>query len=147
MTLPRLASIIALGENASAGILHVLLKARPIRIGVTACAVAAMLALSMLPAEHLHASDAERPVVHRHVIGDAAEHADSSVDHPDHWAVQTLDPTFHSERQYAVRRPLITVEPVLVVPDRRFAGRVEPLDAVMTHGPPIRVRSLRAPPA
>ena len=102
----------------------------------------------MLPAEHLHASSSGRALVHRHVIDDAAEHAGfSSIDQGDRRGVTTVEPRFVSERQYDSRSPLITVELVLVAPERRFVGRMEPIDALMTHGPPIRVGSPRAPPA
>jgi hypothetical protein len=111
------------------------------------CAVAAVLVLSLLPAEHLHTFSVGQPIVHRHVIDDTAQHGAASIDHDGHGGVTTLEPTFVAARQYDVHRPLITVELVLVVPDRRVVGRVEPMDAVMTHGPPIRPPSLRAPPA
>ncbi len=125
---------------------NLVLKARLVRIVVTVCAVAATLALSILPAEHLHESYSGRPIVHRHVIDDPAEHA-GTIDHGDHHGVKTLEPTFVAEREYDVDRPLVTVELVLVAPEPRFIGRVEPIAARLTHGPPIRVRSLRAPPA
>jgi len=114
---------------------------------VAVWAAASILALSMLPAEHLHTSDVERPVVHRHGLDDGAGSAGSFIDHDDHRSVSSSDPTYVPERQYDIDRPLITVELVLIRPDRRFVGRVEALDPVMTHGPLIRVRSLRAPPA
>ena len=122
------------------------LKARLVRIVVTVCSVAATLALSIVPAAHVHESYSGRLIVHRHVIDDAAEHA-GTIDHGDHHGVRTLEPTFVSERQYDVDRPLITVELVLVAPEPRFVGRVEPIAARLTHGPPIRSGSLRAPPA
>ena len=106
------------------------------------------MALSMLPAEHLHASPSGRALVHRHVIDEAAEHAGfSSIDQGDHRGITTLEPRFVSGRHYDSRSPLITVELVLVAAERRFVGRMEPIDALMTHGPPIRVGSPRAPPA
>jgi len=116
------------------------------RIAVTVCAVAATLALSMLPAEHVHETYSGRAIVHRHVIDDAAEHA-GTIDHGDHHATKTLDSTFVAERHYDVDRPLVSVEFVLVAPEPRFVGRVEPIAPRLTHGPPIRVGSLRAPPA
>lgn len=122
------------------------LQARLVRIVVTVCSAAATLALSVLPPEHLHESYSGRPIVHRHVIDDSAEHA-GAIDHGDHHGVKTLEPAFVSERRYDVDRPLLTVELVLVAPERRFVGRVEPTAARLTHGPPIRSRSLRAPPA
>ena len=105
-----------------------------------------MLALSILPAEHLHESYSGASIVHRHVIDDAAEHADT-IEHGDHHGVKTLEPTFLSERQYDVDSPLIIVELALAAPEQRLVGRVEPIAARLTHGPPIRSRSLRAPPA
>ena len=123
-----------------------MLNARLVKIVVTVCSVAATLALSILPAEHLHESYAGRPIVHRHVIEDAAEHA-GTIDQGDHHDAKTLEPAFVAEREYDVDRPLVTVELVLVAPEPRFIGRVEPIAARLTHGPPIRVRSLRAPPS
>jgi hypothetical protein len=122
------------------------LKARLVRIVVTVCSVVATLGLSMLPPEHVHESYSGRAIVHRHVIEGPAEHA-GSIDHGDHHAATTLEPTFVAERHYDVDRPLVTVALVLVAPEPRFLGRVEPIAPRLTHGPPIRVRSLRAPPA
>lgn len=122
-------------------------KARSTRIGVTVCAVGAMLALSMLPAEHLHASDFGKAFVHRHVIDDRADHPGSSLNHGDHTSVKTLDPTFDAQRHYDVAQPLLTAELLVATPDRRFTGRVDRAQGPPTHGPPIRIRSLRAPPA
>ena len=124
----------------------ILFNARPCRIVATIGAVAATLALSMLPTEHVHTSHAGRAVAHRHVIDDRPEHA-GSLAHGDHGGVTTREPSFVSELQHAVNRPLITVEMVPAVPARRSAGRVALIDPLMTHGPPIRVSSLRGPPA
>lgn len=124
-----------------------MLKARSTRIGVTLCAVGAMLALSMLPAEHLHASAFGKTLVHRHVIDDAADHAGSSLDHGDHSSVKTLTLTFDSQPHYDVAQPIATAELMVAPPDRRFIGRVGRAQGPPTHGPPIRTRSLRAPPA
>jgi hypothetical protein len=122
-----------------------------IRRVVTACAVAATLALSVLPAEHVHESDSGRPLVHRHAVEDAAEHARTehagTVDHGDHHAVGTADATFVAERQHDLERPAVTVIPPLVAPERRLVGHVALLDDPVAHGPPIRVGSPRAPPA
>jgi hypothetical protein len=125
----------------------ILLRVRPIRIGVAVWAMAALLALSMLPAEHLHASGPGRALVHRHMMDDGTEHPGSSVDHGDHQSAQIVNPAFDSQRQYDLDSPLIVAAPVLVAPEQRVVGRVQPTDAPLTHGPPIRVRSLRAPPA
>lgn len=122
------------------------LKARSLKIVVTVCAVVATLAVAMLPAEHVHETYSGSAIVHRHVIDDAAEHA-GTLDHGDHHGVKMLDSTFVSERQYDIDRPLIAVALVLVAPERRLVARVEPIDAPVAHGPPIRSSSLRAPPA
>lgn len=122
------------------------MKARLVRIVVTVCSVVATLGLSMLPPEHMHESYSGRAIVHRHVIEDPAEHA-GSIDHADHRGVKTPEPTFVAERHYELDHPLVTVDIVLVAPEPRFTGRVAPTAARLTHGPPIRVRSLRAPPA
>jgi hypothetical protein len=104
-----------------------------------------MLALSLLPAEHLHESDSGS-IVHRHVIDDEGGHP-RSIDHGDHHGAKTLEPTFVSESQYDLEQPEIIVTRVLVAPEGRLLDRVEPNDAPVAHGPPIRVGSLRAPPA
>ncbi len=122
-------------------------KGRLATLVVTVCSVATTLALSILPAEHLHESDTGRPTVHRHVIDHTAEHA-GAIDHGGHHDVKTLDdPLFVSERQYSVDRPQFTGALLLVAPERRPVGRVEPIDAPLAHGPPIRVGTLRGPPA
>ena len=135
-----------------------LLKASPLRIVVTAGAVIAVFGLSLLPAEHLHASPSGTAVVHRHVVDDPSEHPEATLHHDDHAPVTTLDHDAHSsvttvdsafnaQRQYSVARPLIPAGLLDIARDRRFSGRVDRLDVPRSHGPPIRVRSLRAPPA
>lgn len=114
---------------------------------MTVCAVGAMLALSMLPVEHLHASNFGQVFVHRHIIDEGATHAGSSLDHGDHTSVRTLNPTFDSQRHYDVAQPPVTAELLIAPPDRRYTGRVDRAQGPPTHGPPIRSRSLRAPPA
>jgi hypothetical protein len=109
------------------------------------CAIAAVLALSLFPAEHLHESDSGS-IVHRHVIDDAGGHP-GSIDHGDHHGAKTLEPTFVSESQYDVDRPETIVAGGVVAPEGRLLGRVEPIEAQLAHGPPIRIASLRAPPA
>lgn len=123
-----------------------MLKVRRFGIVVTVCAIVATLGLSALPVEHVHESYSGRPIVHRHLIDEPAQHA-GSIDHGDHRGVQTLEPTFVSERQYNIERPLITVVLVVIAPERRLVGRAEAIDAAVAHGPPIRLDSLPAPPA
>ena len=112
-----------------------------------------MLGLSMLPAVHVHDSVSGQTVAHRHVVDEASDHDDalahtgSSLDHGDHHAAKTLEPTFVAERPFDLDHPVVTVRVVLAELDRRVVGQVDPPDGVMTHGPPIRVDSLRAPPA
>src|SRR5215210_746510 len=107
----------------------------------TVCSVASTLALSIVPAEHVHQSFSGRPIVHRHVIEDPAQHA-GTIDHGDHDALKTLEARFVAERPYDVDRPVIAVEPVLVAPEPRFVGRLEPIAAHRTGGPPTLLRSL-----
>ena len=124
---------------------------RTIRFVASGCAVAALVALSMLPAEHIHESHERPQVVHRHVVDEPSEHADSGhhgfIEHDGHLGVTILEPTFFSERQYDIERPLVTIAPVLVAPERRVAVGVDLIDDPVAHGPPLRVGSLRAPPA
>jgi len=134
-------------KSEAPGILKFLLKVTPVRIVVTACAVVAVLALSLLPAEHLHTSQSGAMLVHRHVVDVGAEHPDAGLDHGDHTSATTVDSTFSLQRQYSSVRTLIPAGLLAVAPDRRFSGRVDRIDAPRSHGPPIRVRSLRAPPA
>lgn len=130
------------------GILPVFVNTLLTRIGVTACVLVGTLAMSILPAGHLHTSDAGRSFVHRHAIDVGADHGRASIGHGDHDGVQTLDPLFVSERQYDVERPLITAELVIVAPGQRLPGWTEAIDGPLRlHGPPIRTGSLRAPPA
>lgn len=124
-----------------------MLKARSTKLGVAICALCAMVALSVLPAEHLHASDVSKSFLHRHVIDDGADHAGSSLDHGDHTSVKTLNPTFDVQRQYEVGQPLLAAELLVPRPDSRVTARVERAQGPPAHGPPIRIRSLRAPPA
>ena len=122
------------------------LKARAVRIVVTVCSVAATLALPMLPPEHMHETYSGRPILHRHIIDEPAEHA-GAIDHGDHHGVKTLEPTFVSERQYNIAGPLMSVALVIIAPERRLVGRPEAIDAPVAHAPPIRLDSLPAPPA
>lgn len=123
-------------------------QSRPLIIAVTVCALAAMLALSMLPAEHLHvSSESGHQVVHRHASDDADAHDGSSFDHSEPGSVTILEPTFVSERRYAGDRPLITVDLVVVEPTRSVIGPMAAVDILKAHGPPIRAGSPRAPPS
>lgn len=106
-----------------------------------------MLALSVLPAEHVHASGAGKVLVHRHVIDDGAHHSDSSLDHGKHATVTTLEPAFDAQRRYEAPHPLTASERLAARPDLRVAGRMDRIAAPPAHGPPIRVGSLRGPPA
>ena len=110
------------------------------------CAIAATVALSILPAAHVHVADGGAPLVHQHPVNAPAGHG-SALDHPDHHGVNTLEPVFVSERQYDVDHPLLTAASVLVAPAHRLIGRVDLTGDPVAHGPPIRIRSLRAPPA
>ncbi len=126
-----------------------MVKIRSVRLAVTLASFAATLALSMLPPAHVHESSSGPPIVHRHVADASADHADhsASIDHGDHSGVKNLDPTFVAEPRRDAARPVLTSAPVLVAPERREIGRMALLDDPVAHGPPIRVKSLRAPPA
>lgn len=116
------------------------------RIGVTVCAIGVMLAAWMLPAAHVHTSHSGEAVVHRHAAEHSPHHPSQSLDHDEHHVVTSPDPTYLSGRQFAVDRPALTTA-LVVEPQRRVVSRVARLDAPLPHGPPIRIRSLRAPPA
>jgi len=120
-----------------------LLKARILRIGVTICAVMAVLALSILPATHLHRSISGNALIHSHLVDDPLEHA-GTLDH----GVRTFAPVFTTERTTHAVAMLAAASPVfLVTVERRSLGYTEALDAPVIHGPPLRIPSLRAPPA
>jgi len=107
-----------------------------------------MAVLAVLPAEHLHSSPSERPVVHRHATEDAVEHAGVAFEHDDHHAANTLELRYMAGRHYGLGRPVIAAELVLVGPDRNMVARVDMLETPMTHGPPPPIGPpLRAPPA
>jgi hypothetical protein len=128
-------------------ILRVLLKTRVLRIGVTVCAVAAVLALSIVPATHLHRSVSGRPLVHSHLVNDPVEHA-GTLDHGDHHAVGTFAPVFVGERILNAVPALTPVaRAVLARPETRSLAYSDALGAPVIHGPPGRIISLRAPPA
>lgn len=130
-----------------ARILEVLLKRRILRIGVTVCAVAAVLALSMVPTTHVHQSLSGKPLVHSHFINDPVEHA-GTLDHGDHHGVRTFASVFMAERT-TNSVPVLTTVAVFVLarPETRSLGYRDALDAPVIHGPPLRVLSLRGPPA
>lgn len=117
------------------------------RVAVTVCAVAAILALSTLPVEHLHRSDSAKAIVHRHAMDDVPERLGVTLDHSDHHSARTLEPAFVSQRQYDLDRTLVTAARVFMAFDRRVAGPLKPFDARKAHGPPVSSASLRAPPA
>jgi hypothetical protein len=130
-----------------ARILGILLKGRIVRIGVTICAVMAVLALSILPATHLHQSISGKALIHSHLIDDPLEHA-GTLDHGDHHGVRTFAPVFTTERTtHAVTTLAVGSAVFLVTPERRSLGYTEALDAPVIHGPPLRIPSLRGPPA
>ena len=134
-------------EGELARILEVLLKRRILRIGVTVYAVAAVLAVAVMPAPHMHQSASGKPLVHSHLINDPVEHA-GTLDHGDHRGVRTFAPVFLAERTANSVPALTTVTLfVLATPETRSLGYSDALDAPVIHGPPLRVLSLRAPPA
>lgn len=105
-----------------------------------------MLGLGWFPAAHAHKLISGKTLVHSHLIADPVEHA-GTLDHGDHHGVQTLVPSFTIERILQVAVPVVLSAVVLVLPETRPLSRVNALDAPVIHGPPLRVQSLRAPPA
>lgn len=105
-----------------------------------------MLAAWMLPAVHVHTSHSGQAVVHRHATEHSPHHPSQALDHDEHHVVTSPEPAYVSGRQFAVDRPVLTVA-LVVEPQLRVISRVAGLDAPLSHGPPIRIRSLRAPPA
>lgn len=129
-------------------ILCVLLKGRIVRIGVTICAVVAVVALSMLPATHLHRSISGKSLVHSHFTADPVEHA-GALDHADHNGVRTFVSVFTAERTTdPVMAPtVVTAVFLLAAVEPRPLAYNDALEAPVIQGPPLRVISLRAPPA
>lgn len=134
-------------EGELARILKALVKRRILRIGVTVCAVAAVLGLAIVPATHLHQSLSGKPLVHSHLINDPVDHA-GTLDHGDHHGVRTLAPVFMAGRTINTVPALVGVAVfVLAQPEPRSLAYSDALDAPVIHGPPPRVLSLRGPPA
>lgn len=113
---------------------------------MTVAAVCAVLGLGLLPAAHAHTLTSGETFVHSHVTGDPAGH-DGTLDHGDHHVVPASVPSFTVERTLRIAAPVVPAVAVLAAPDTRPPGPVQALDAPVIHGPPLRVRSLRAPPA
>lgn len=134
-------------QPAAARILVTLLRDRALRIGVTVCAIAAVLTLGVLPVAHVHELYSGETLVHSHMIDDPVEHA-GTLDHGDHHSVRTLEPTFLVQQVQQLDPPvLLSMTVVVSPPETRALSYVDALDAPVIHGPPIRVVSLRAPPA
>lgn len=123
-----------------------MLRTRTTRIAVTIGSVAAIIALTLLPAEHLHHEERGPVVIHRHLPEQTVAHGGVSFDHADDDAT-ILEPVFVCGRQFVVVPPVTTAgEPVTpFVP--RCLGRILIADIPRLHGPPIRFDSLPAPPA
>ena len=114
---------------------------------MTVYAVAAVLALAVMPAPHLHESVSGKPLIHSHLINDPVEHA-GTLDHGDHRGVRTFAPVFMAERTTNSVPALMAVAVfVLAKPETRSLAYSDALDAPVIHGPPPRVLSLRGPPA
>lgn len=131
-----------------------MLNSRIIQIVTAVGSGLAMLALSVLPAEHVHRSDSGPSVVHRHVIdADNDAHHDShaadlqaSGDHGDHADAETLTATFVAERQYVALAPLVVAIFLFQAPEPQSIVREVVDDVPLAHGPPIRLLALRGPP-
>lgn len=106
-----------------------------------------MAALWAAPAEHVHPSPDGPSVVHRHLIDDTARHANPTFDHDDHSTATTIDPVYVPEQPFADPQPLSAARTLPGGPERRFVGRAAPGPLPIAHSPPLRIGSLRAPPA
>jgi hypothetical protein len=133
------------------------LTSRILKIVAAASSGIAMFALSLLPAEHLHRSASGPSVIHRHVMEEAVEahhdsetegvHIHASLHHDDHANAETLTQVFVAERQYVSLAPLVVAILLLPPPEPRVVERIVPDAVPLAHGPPIRLLSLRGPPA
>jgi hypothetical protein len=128
------------------GILRLLLKVRSVRVGVAFGVVVAVLALSVLPAAHLHRLASGQTMVHSHVL-DAAEDHQNTLDHGDHHAAQTLSAVFTVERGVYSFVALTVAVVLLPVPQPQSFAYAPALVDPVIHGPPIRALSPRGPPA
>jgi hypothetical protein len=120
------------------------------RLSVLAVALIAITGL--LPAPHLHAADGRATVhVHGGAAGVAhdvdADHDDHlALDHGDHTAAQTLDPSYNVAARFVFSIALIA-EPAPADAALRVRTRLIRSDILPTHDPPIRFTSSPAPPA
>ena len=137
-------------------ILGALISRRVPGLGVTLCAVAIVLAKAFLPAAHVHQSLSGEPIAHAHLAAEPADHADSvdheehGLDHGDHHHhdVLSLAQTYIVDSAPVLVAALVLLGTAFVPPpdvtNWRYATA---FDAPVIHGPPVRVTSLRAPPA
>jgi hypothetical protein len=147
--------------------LTVVVRKCAVRVGGAFAAICAVLGLSVLPAAHAHTTPSGRTLVHSHLMGHGADHheakhtdhhetehadhheADHAVtlEHGDHRNVRVLAPTFTVEETLQLAGPVLLEGTLVPPPEETPLNRVEGFDARLTHGPPIRAVSLRAPPA
>lgn len=119
---------------------------RPSQLCATLAAMFAMVALAVLPLSHAHRTASGHTLVHSHVAPEPADHV-GMVDGGDHHDAESLAHSFTVEPTLRLDAPALIAALVLVPPAEPSVGYVEPAVPRPTHGPPIRVISLRAPPA
>jgi hypothetical protein len=118
----------------------------PFRIGVTIVAVCAIVGLSMLPAAHAHTASTGQTFIHSHAVADPVDHQDV-LDHGDHGAGPTLVRGFIAAAVQSIAPPATLDASPVAAPEARLVAHPRDVDRQAIHGPPRRIRSLRAPPA
>jgi hypothetical protein len=121
-------------------------QSRSFRLGATLLAIFAIAALAVLPVAHAHTTVSGEPLVHSHLTPEPTEHS-GTLDHGDHHGARSLAQSFTIEPTLQIDAPALIEGLVLAPPPEPTIGFVEPAEPRPIHGPPIRVISLRAPPA
>jgi hypothetical protein len=126
---------------------------RPLRALIAAGAAVSLMALTLLPAEHVHGTrhdgDHHAPLVHRHVAPHHHDDTAPTVDHPDEDDVRWVSTVFvrGNDPGGAKADPASAFLPNIVTPLERAAGRPAAFGP-SAHDPPDASSSgLRGPPS
>jgi hypothetical protein len=108
----------------------------------------AVLALSALPAAHLHRSLSGKTLIHSHLETHESEHH-GALDHGEHQTARTVAAVFTTEptTNWLTVPAVVTAVFLLTAPETLSAIYVGANDAPAIHGPPPRASLLRGPPA
>jgi hypothetical protein len=126
---------------------------RPLHALIAAAAAVSLMALTLLPAEHVHGTrhdgDHHAPLVHRHLAPHHHDGTTPTVDHPDEDDVRWVSTVFvrDSDPGGAKASPAAASFPTLVAPLQRAASRPATYRP-SAHDPPGASSSgLRGPPS